>query len=239
MTLLLAAAALVLAQTPAAPAQPPKPEMKAIQLVFFVDGPKSDAGTKAQLAKTQADHLAFLERLWKERKALLVGPLLDSRPYRGIVALDVPDGEAARKLLLEDPYIRSGALDLVVYQWFTAVNYILQGPKFLDLDTLWFGVLRRADAPPKIGDEEAKAIQEGHMANINAMHQAGYLLLAGPVSSKADEKMRGIFIFKGAEKKRVEELAAKDPAIARGRLKLDLYRWMTAKGSFLPPPKSG
>jgi len=71
------------------------------------------------------------------------------------------------------------------------------------------------------------------MANINAMAKAGELLIAGPFEE--DTSLRGVFVFRTTDRARIEELVSKDPAVARGRLKVEPYTWYVSKG-VLPAP---
>lgn len=226
---MLAALACLMAVT--AQETPPADKMAMVCLVFLKTG--SPVGmTEEVAAKTQAAHLKFLEGLWQEGKALAVGPLMDAGDNRGIIVLVDPDVEKAKALLADDPFVSAGALTVDARPWYTAVNRFQKGPKFLDLEPLWFGLLTRPETAPALPEERLKEIQAGHMDNIRAMAASGHLLLAGPMGDQG--ALRGIFIFRDAERSELEAMAAKDPAIQAGRLKLGLYRWMTAKGTLKP-----
>jgi uncharacterized protein YciI len=212
----------------------PKYDMQVRQLVFLVTPEKPVSLTKEEVQKKQMEHLKYLEGLWKEGKALMVGPLQDAGKYRGLILLDVKTKEEAEALMSKDPYVLAGAMGMETHGWFVARNVPQKGPKFLDIEPLWFGFLKRNTDAPKVSDEEAKEIQAGHMANINKMAESGDLVLAGPVADGGD--FRGIFIFRTPEKEKIMELASHDPAINKNRLKLELFRWYTAKGTFPKQP---
>lgn len=209
---------------------PPRYDMKLIQLVFLnakADAPKisdEEAGVK------QKAHLEYLQSLWEKRTALLVGPLQDAGKHRGLILLDVAKKEEAENIMLEDPWVKAGQLELEIRPWFVARNVPQKAEKFLDIEPYWFGMLMRPSNAPTVSEEEGKKIQEGHMANINKMAEEGALVLAGPIGGDTD--FRGIFIFRDRPKEEIEKLAANDPAIQRGRLELKLFRWYTAKGTF-------
>ena len=42
--------------------------------------------------------------------------------------------------------------------------------------------------------------------------------------------MRCIFVFRTTDRAKIEELVSKDPAVARGRLKVEPYTWYVSKG---------
>jgi uncharacterized protein len=89
-----------------------------------------------------------------------------------------------------------------------------------------------SDGPTRDQDAETAAqIQAAHLANIQKLHEAGKLPIAGPFVSNSEWK--GIFIFDSTSQKEVEELLNTDPAIQAGRLKYTLLSWATEKGAKL------
>ncbi|HYS53143.1 MAG TPA: DUF4440 domain-containing protein [Thermoanaerobaculia bacterium] len=81
---------------------------------------------------------------------------------------------------------------------------------------------------------ETRKIQEDHMANIQRMHDAGKLVVAGPFADDGD--LRGLFLFQGLTREEAERLAANDPAVVAGRLRIELHPWFAAKGIRVDPP---
>ena len=94
----------------------------------------------------------------------------------------------------------------------------------------WFVMLTKG--PNRMQDSATAAkIQEGHMANITSLYNAGKLKVAGPFGDDGD--WLGIFIFDCETKAEVEKLLATDPAVIAGRLSCDIRPWWTAEtGSF-------
>lgn len=72
--------------------------------------------------------------------------------------------------------------------------------------------------------EDAKIIQQAHMANIKRMATSGDLVLAGPFGSN-DLEMQGIYIFNVTTVEEAQTLTASDPAIQAGRLIMELIPW--------------
>ncbi|MCG3160085.1 MAG: hypothetical protein JMDDDDMK_01118 [Acidobacteria bacterium] len=99
-------------------------------------------------------------------------------------------------------------------------------PQF-DNEQYQFGLLTRG---PKSGGgdtPEVRKLQEGHMANINRMAQAGKLYAAGPILDNGE--LRGIFIFR-ASIDEAKALSADDPMIKAERLKIEILPWFGSKG---------
>lgn len=96
----------------------------------------------------------------------------------------------------------------------------------------WFVMLIKGNNRTQDSATAAK-IQDGHMANITSLYNAGKLKVAGPFGDDGD--WRGIFIFDCETKEEVEKLLVTDPAINAGRLAYNIHPWWTAAtGSFKP-----
>jgi uncharacterized protein YciI len=226
----IAVLSLALAADPAsspAPKPPPEEEMFKVQLVMLKVGPNRDE--PAADDPRQAEHLKGLEALMKSGKALAVGPIENGGDIRGLVVLDVESKAEAERLLAKDPWIVSGHLAAEYHTWFVAKKLFrpLKGA-FTDVEACTFALLVRPPAAPEISADEKALIQEGHMANINAMAKAGELAIAGPFEE--DTPLRGVFVFRSTDRAKVEGLVAKDPAVARGRLKVEPFTWYVSKG---------
>lgn len=96
------------------------------------------------------------------------------------------------------------------------------------MTTYTFGILRKGPKWTPEATPDTQKIQEGHMANIRKMHEAGYLVVAGPLEDGGD--MRGLFIFGKGTKDEIRKMVDQDPAVQTGRLVVDLYNWFAAAG---------
>ena len=92
------------------------------------------------------------------------------------------------------------------------------------------GLLKRGPAWTPDATPAVEALQEAHLANINRMHEAGWLAAVGPLLDDSD--LRGIYLFNTASLEQAEEWANSDPAIRAGRLVCELHPWMTGKDVF-------
>jgi len=87
-------------------------------------------------------------------------------------------------------------------------------------------LILRPDAP-ELDDEEADALQDAHLSHLAHLHEAGHLLVAGPLD---DEKFRGLSIL-NVEPARALELKEQDPAVRRGRFSVKVLPWMVPSGA--------
>ena len=92
-----------------------------------------------------------------------------------------------------------------------------------DMAQFWFGLIRRGESwTPEVTDEVMKT-QAEHLASIQRLVDEGKMLLAGPFGDGGE--LRGIFVYDVATKAEAEELVASDPAVASGRLSVELLPW--------------
>ena len=90
------------------------------------------------------------------------------------------------------------------------------------MDTYLFGLLKRGKVEPAPA-AEAQALQLAHRKNMERMAEEGVLIGAGPLTDNGD--YRGVFIFKGDARAKVDAMVKDDPLIGSGRLVLELLPW--------------
>jgi len=95
------------------------------------------------------------------------------------------------------------------------------------MTTYVVGVIRKGPTWGTGTPAERQRIQDGHLANIRKMTETGKLVVAGPFES---EELRGLFIFGVSSTAEAQELLKDDPAVAAGRLTVDLYQWYAPAG---------
>ncbi len=91
-----------------------------------------------------------------------------------------------------------------------------------------FGFLNAHPERDKISEARANEIQEGHMAHMRRMGQAGHLLAAGPIETPGGP--RGILIYRCASLDQARQWTALDPAVQNKRLTLEVLRWRGPDG---------
>lgn len=219
---------------------PPKPEptpgptmrMKTFQFVALKTAPRPPAMTVEARDQMMKEHLAFLESGWTRGDFLAVGPVgKNVGGWEGLI-ITRPDyaNDEIGKLMATEPSVKGGLHRADAYTLWTVSEAFQSHDKFMDLETVWLGILRRPKDAPVWTQEQSERGQEGHIANINAMAKAGKLYAAGPFERAGD--MRGIFVLRYDKEEKVRELFKNDPFISAGILKVELIPWQVQKGVF-------
>jgi uncharacterized protein YciI len=97
-----------------------------------------------------------------------------------------------------------------------------------EMTTYQLVFLTRGDPSVPADPAERAALQEKHIGHLKAMHEAGKLVIAGPLLD--DNAIRGICVYKVATPEEARSLAEGDPAVKIGRLKVEVHPWMVQKG---------
>ena len=101
------------------------------------------------------------------------------------------------------------------------------GPGGFEMTTYYVGFLHKGPNWAPQETPETQAIQQAHLANIQKMAEAGKLLVAGPFLD--DGELRGLYVFRVGSMAEAQALAATDPAVKAGRLRLEFHPWFAAK----------
>lgn len=90
------------------------PRMKEYYIVLLNHGPNRDQPDSV-VQTMQAAHLANIDRLWKERKAIIAGPFGDGSG--GLIIMTNTTLEEARQLVGRDPMVKAGRLVADIRSW--------------------------------------------------------------------------------------------------------------------------
>ena len=95
-------------------------EMKQYWLVMLLKG-TNRTHDKATSARIQAAHLANIDRLWKEGKVIMAGPMgyKYDADLRGIFIMDAKDSVTAASYVNTDSAIITGRLRFELHPWWT------------------------------------------------------------------------------------------------------------------------
>src|SRR5215213_408987 len=199
----------------------PEHDMGIVQMVFLSLEPESKAeGRDEQIWK---EHRAYIEKLIKDGKLALSGEITGDGHLREVMVFKTASMEEARAEAQSLPAVKSGRLKAEGLAWYTALD-VIKAPRMpLTRSNYIFGILVRGPKWTKEETEETKKIQEGHLANINRLAEAGKLVLAGPFENGGER--RGVFIFKVDSLEEAQALTDTDPAVIAGRLKIELHQW--------------
>ncbi len=83
---------------------------------------------------------------------------------------------------------------------------------------------------PRLDKEAETALQNAHMAHLADLHEAGYLLAAGPLLGGPDETFRGLSIL-NVEPEKARVLKEQDPAVQAGRFSVKILPWIVPRGA--------
>jgi uncharacterized protein len=228
--LLLAVAVTRAAETPKpGPAAPgAAPVLEDYWWMFFAPGENQTPLEKAEAEKMQAGHLANMDRLFAQKKLVMAGPLGRNPKWRGVVVLTLKSREEVLAAFADDPFVKAGRLKVEAYRWRTLKGSFGRPAEPQKMGRYHLVALKKG---PKFTDAESEALtrdQQAHLKHIFAMRDAGDLLLAGPFQDAGD--LRGIFVFKNLDEKRIEALIAADPHIISGRMVAERLPFFTAEG---------
>lgn len=205
-------------------------KMETYQMVLLKAGPQ--AGTTSAEARQPLilGHLAYFRQLVIDGKLVLVGPMTDDGPVKGILVFRGTP-EEAQALAEGDPAVKAGLFVPDVHPWLSQEglgNGYAEAARTkpiheLPMEPLQFAFLVRG---PKYTPEltpEVEKIQRAHLTHIGDMAKAGKLVIAGPFLDGGN--LRGVFVFRCPEAE-AKALAAEDPAVKAGRLLLEFHPWM-------------
>ena len=216
--------AMALSTAPASARQ----EMMTYQMVLLRSVPGKTAPAADAPAMQQA-HLANLIKLNTARVNVLFGPFQDHPDsLEGIVVLDVKDADAARAALAEDPFVKGGYMTAEVKPWMAPRGWFSAPVDPPTPEPFVFGFLMAVSGVAPLPADEAAKIQDGHLAYMTELHKQGQLVAAGPFGDRTE--FRGIVIYRVPTVAEAQALAANDPAVKAGRLRIDARLWMTFKG---------
>lgn len=97
-------------------------------------------------------------------------------------------------------------------------------------------LMRPAD-PPQLDEDAVDALQEQHLAFLQARRDDGMMAAAGPFRDRPDGRWRGMCIYL-VDRERALELASDDPMVRAGWLELLALTWLTRPGELSYGPEA-
>ena len=99
--------------------------MKQYYMVILLKGDHRNQ-PKEEADKIQAAHLAGIRKLADAGIIQIAGPFAHDEDPRGIFIMDVKDIDEAKRIVDQDPAVRSGRLKYRVYPWWAAKGSTLK-----------------------------------------------------------------------------------------------------------------
>jgi len=97
-------------------------------------------------------------------------------------------------------------------------------------DTFWFVFLQSGETRSQ-DEAEAAEIQKAHLAHLKTQMKAGKMHVAGPFEAGPEFETRGICIYRGdLTREEVVAITEADPAVAAGRLRVEVVKWWVPEG---------
>lgn len=200
------------------------------------DAPQLDEAAANTL---QDAHLAHNAEQRDAGHLLVAGPVRDQR-YRGLSIWSL-DADRARTLSEANPTVVAGRHAVTVLPWMVVagtMTFSPRGPRSLaeadalEFDRYTIGLLTLRPDGPQLDEAAAAALQDAHMAGNADAHDAGHLLVAGPV---AGDELRGLSIW-NLDTERVRAFSAENASVRAGRHAVTALPWMVPAGviAFFP-----
>jgi uncharacterized protein YciI len=102
-------------------------EMTTYYVGLIFHGPTWTPDTSPDVKRLQEEHLLNLQKLARDGKLVLAGPVTDSGDLRGLFVFRTESLEEARALTDNDPAVKAGRLRVELHPWY--------GPKGLYVNT--------------------------------------------------------------------------------------------------------
>jgi uncharacterized protein YciI len=107
-----------------------------------------------------------------------------------------------------------------------------------EFDQFWLVIFHQNSGGPALAGEKLEELQVEHLLFLRGLSEKRTMLVGGPVGDAAGQTMEGIAILRGdLKEEEVRALFAKEPMVEAGVMRVEVFRWMTPKGSMIWPEK--
>jgi uncharacterized protein YciI len=206
-----------------------EPQFKLVQfqMALLKRGPKWTGESDAQTKELEIAQRAYANSLLDSGKAVIAGRFDDDGDIRGVYILRTTSAAEAKAWAENSPVVKSGHLTAEMHPWWS--EDVMKKTSTPEKTTrAYFGFLYRGDKWTPEKTPATEELQRAHLANIMRLAEMKKLVVAGPFGD--DTPLRGIFVFRVASLDEARELAATDPAVQAGRLKIEMHPWVVPEG---------
>jgi len=101
----------------------------------------------------------------------------------------------------------------------------------------WFGMIYKGpNYDQEQSPEEQTALMTAHLGRIHELAVSGEMALAGPFTADPElaDPFLGLFLYDVETREEAEALAASDPAVQSGRLRVEIHEWWGVSGLTYP-----
>ncbi len=106
-------------------------------------------------------------------------------------------------------------------------------PPQYEMTTYQLVLLKTVPGTERVGEREAVRLQEGHLAQLEALYRSDEALLSGPLSGAAG--IREAIVLNVGSVEKATAIMAENAWVQAGRLVPEVHTWWAAKGILQPP----
>lgn len=205
----------------------PQSKLIQFQMALLRRGPKWTGESNAQTKALEAEQRAYALSLLESGKAVIAGRFDDDGDIRGVYILRTTSPDEGKAWAENSPVVKSGHLTAEMHPWWSE-DVMKKTSTPANTTIAYFGFLSRGDKWTPEKTPATAELQRAHLANIMRLAEMKKLVVAGPFGD--DTSLRGIFVFRVASIEEARQLAATDPAVQAGRLKIEMHPWVVPEG---------
>ncbi len=203
-----------------------------LYFVFLNRPANAPSYSNEKLQEIQDGHMANIRRLGADGKLKMAGPFMDDTTVRGIFVFKASSKQEVEELLETDPAVKAGRLKGDVHPWQIDRGEIQEGsklPQKVTMEPFVMLIYSPGEKFASMPEKQQDAIWLEHRKYHDALYASKQIEIGGPFTDHDTADHTGLTIAHG-KKEDGEKLAAADPAVKAGLVKVDVHEWITAKG---------
>ncbi len=210
-----------------------------LQWVFLNTGTARDkikGLAREEVAKMQAAHVGNFGTLFNEGRLFAAGPLGDNGWIRGIVVLAATDQAGARECFAKDPFVQNGVLDAEMHPWRVDIMRFCSPKVPFQITQHTLCIVKKGKNWAGTKPDPSENAMLDLFPSLAAQGQSGDLAISGPFLDHGDKL--GILLFYSTNQAEIQADLNKEPALADGRVEIELHPQFLGAGTFQNPKAS-